>query len=100
MSKVTTNLQKAIDQIGMESVVKAFHNHPEMSLQYCEMHGHYMNSPTTGKDSCPVCSEMAINNGGNGTTATEVELYIDLKDAIQQDPMMMIPIATNIVPQD
>ena len=71
-----TELQKSIDQIGIDTVVRCLRG---ANIHYCEMHGHY----ATAKDSeptCPVCALTVGNGTGNGTTATEVEHYIDIKD--------------------
>lgn len=74
------NLQKAIDQVGLEAVVRYL---PKgMSLHNCTMHGKYLAHYTTPADklTCPLCNFPTQD--GNGTTATEVEHYIDIRDAV------------------
>lgn len=67
-----TQLQKAIDQIGMEAVQKSI-THAGISIGFCDLHGHY--GFTTDK-TCPLCPSA------NGQTATEVEHFINIKEAI------------------
>lgn len=67
-----TNLQKAIEQLG-EEVVRKSVTHAGISIGFCDLHGHY--GFTTTK-SCPACPSA------NGVTATEVEHYIDIADAM------------------
>ena len=74
----STGLQKSIDQIGLETVTRYL---PKgMKLHNCEMHGMYASHYKETSPLCPICP--SINPEGNGTTASQVELFIDLKDAI------------------
>lgn len=81
-----TELQKAIDQVGLsaiESIVK-----PHGHIKYCDMHGYYAvpgvqaegmegDIPPCTTDLCPLCPQLPAPNG---TTASNlVELYIDLE---------------------
>ena len=75
-------IQKAIDQIGLAGVAKYL---PKgMKLHTCEMHGMYLQHYTQSTPSCPACAHWASLNGGNGTTATEIEHFIDVKDHINE----------------
>lgn len=75
------NLQKAIDQVGLEAVMKPYT--PQFDLANCEMHGHYAVPKGDTSMLCPICSMPDTpHSAGNGETATEVEHYIDIKDAI------------------
>lgn len=65
-------LQKIINQVGYEAVAKSI-THAGMSIGFCDLHGHYN---FTSSASCPTCPNP------NGTDATEVEHYIDIKEAI------------------
>lgn len=67
-ANATTVLQKAITEIGLEGVTKAI-THAGMSLGFCDVHGHYVFTKTA---CCPICPPA------NGTTATEVEHYINV----------------------
>jgi hypothetical protein len=64
------NIQKAIDQIGEYAVSKAI---GAAVLHRCEIHGMYA-CPTGQEPSCPLCPDP------NGTDATQVEHYIDMKN--------------------
>lgn len=74
-----TGLQKAIDQIGMDAVIKSLGS--GVALGYCDVHGHYAvpMRESTGDNELPIegCT-LCPPNLANGTSATEVELYIDL----------------------
>lgn len=75
-------IQKAIDQIGMVGVVRYL---PKgMKLHNCEMHGMYLNHYSAKEPNCPICASSTSGCGGNGTTATEIEHLIDLKDKVQE----------------
>lgn len=69
-------LQKAIDGIGEDCVRRYL---PKgMKMCNCDMHGKYLAHYTVDNPVCPIC---AIHTGnGDGTTATQVEHYIDLRD--------------------
>lgn len=69
---MTNVLQKAIQEIGIDAVQKSITG-AGMAMGFCDLHGHYA---FTKVADCPVCPSP------NGTTATEVEHYIDIKDAI------------------
>jgi len=79
MKRDITRIQKSIEQIGLETVTKYL---PKgMKLCQCDMHGGYLAHYTDKNPLCPLC--QVATNAGNGTTASEVELYIDLHDMIQ-----------------
>lgn len=90
-----TALQKAVDQIGIDAVMKSLG--PSVALGFCDMHGHYtmpqrtMDTPE-GKAppiSCPSCPP----NPANGTSATDVELYIDIDPSqnLGTNPQQKVP---------
>lgn len=71
------NLQKAIDQIGMMGVQKYL---PKgMKLHPCDLHGHFLSHYSDSNPTCPLC--IKHDPQAEGTTATEMELFIDLRDA-------------------
>lgn len=79
-------IQKAMDQIGYDAVVGVVRPHGNM--RYCDMHGYYLATEVVegvdhpaNEDVCPLC--ISHNPEAEGTTATDMELYIDLKDAIE-----------------
>lgn len=81
-SMTTTNeknaIQKSIDQIGLEATVRYL---PKgMKLYPCDIHGHYLAHYTDRMALCPLCIEH--NPEAEGTTATQVEHFIDIRDAI------------------
>lgn len=79
VNKSMNDLQKSIDQIGMEGVVKYL---PKgMSLHPCDLHGHFLTHYTDKQPTCPLCIKQ--DPSANGTNATEVEHWIDLKDTVQ-----------------
>lgn len=71
------DIQKAIDQIGQEGVTRYLPR--GMKLHNCEMHGLYLQHYKNQEPCCPICA-MSPATTGNGTTATEVEHYINLKE--------------------
>lgn len=83
-SGTPTGLQKAIDQIGKEAVMKSLG--PNTALGYCDVHGHYaipMRTATLGSGDGAIETEVSRcqlcpPNVANGTSATEMELVIDL----------------------
>ena len=78
-----TPLQKAIDQIGIAPIQAVMPN--DGQVFFCEIHGHYL-VPKGAEDTlCPICKTP--DTDAEGTTASEVELYIDLKDATQETPV-------------
>lgn len=70
-SGTPTGLQKAIDQIGIEAVRKSM---GDIAMGYCDIHGHYTYDQSAGKPDCKICPP----NPANGTSATDVEIYIDI----------------------
>lgn len=80
----SSGIQKAIDQLGIEAVLKSIA--PSAGLGFCDVHGHYMLPARTvhlGTDKGAIETEVAgcklcPPNLANGTSATEVELVIDL----------------------
>lgn len=80
-------IQKAIDQIGLDAVMGVVN--PIGHLNFCDMHGHYATQGTQINtddgippiEECPLC--IGHDPSAEGTTATDVELYINLKDAIE-----------------
>lgn len=73
----TNNIQKSIDQIGIMAVARYL---PKgMKLQPCDMHGHFLTHYSTKEPLCPLC--VTHSDVAEGTTATQVEHYIDLRDA-------------------
>lgn len=67
---VRNNIQKAIDQVGYEAVMKSMGG---IQLGNCTMHGQYA---MVSDGTCPICPNP------NGTTPTEVEHYINIKDMV------------------
>lgn len=66
------NIQHAIDQLGIDVVSKSLHT-SGIHLGNCDLHGQYAYKETPN---CPLCPAP------NGVTATEVEHFIDIKDAM------------------
>ena len=78
MNKSMKNeLQKAIEQIGYEAVRKAIPVGAKMGN--CDLHGMYMMAPDATALCCPSCPNLP---DPNGVTATDVEHYINIKDAL------------------
>lgn len=76
------NLQKAIEQVGLEAIMKPYT--PQFDLANCEMHGHYATPKGDTSTLCPICSMADTpHSAGNGVTATEVEHYLDIKDVVE-----------------
>lgn len=74
-----TNLQVAIEQVGMDAVMKSF---PGMGLGFCDVHGHYALPLQDSSEGMPLAScALCPPNLANGTSATDVELYINLDPA-------------------
>ena len=75
-------LQKSIDQIGLDAVIGVIRPHGK--LEFCDMHGYYavqgVNADSTS-EACPLCTEHTQE--GEGTRASDVELFIDLKDSLK-----------------
>ena len=69
-----TALQKAMDQIGEEAVIKAIP--AGAKLGRCDVHGAYL---VMGEACCPICPDP------NGMDATQVEHYINLREAVGID---------------
>lgn len=73
-----TGLQKAIDQLGLDAVQRYL---PKgMKINNCDMHGSYLSHYTQDQPICPLC--ITHNPAAEGTTATEVEHYLDIRDGI------------------
>lgn len=91
MSKSNTNnIQKAIDQIGYDTVERIVRPHGH--LLYCDVHGYYAVQGVQEEDTeegvspatislCPLC--IKHNPKAEGVTASEVELVIDLRNQLQ-----------------
>lgn len=80
--KQQNNLQKAIDQIGEINVLKYL---PKgMKLHGCDIHGKFLAHYKENNPLCPLCSMSANAGEANGTTASQVELFINLTDAVKQ----------------
>lgn len=80
--KDPSGLQKAIDQVGMDCVKERYLPRG-MKLCDCPIHGAYLAHYTDDKMECPACAAIAnANNGGNGTTATQVEHLINVRDMV------------------
>lgn len=73
-----TNLQKSIEQIGMEAVQRYLPKGAK--LHPCDMHGHFL---AHYKDSSPTCPLCITTGTGEGTTATTIEHWINIKDNVQ-----------------
>lgn len=78
-------IQKSIDQIGLDAVVGIIR--PHGNLEFCDMHGYYAleypgitDEPTSTVVTCPMC--LKHNPKAEGTPASEVELFIDLRDSL------------------
>jgi hypothetical protein len=77
-------LQKAIDQIGELAVRKAI---PQgYGIGRCTLHGAYMVAPTQ-EPCCPICPATPP---ANGTTATDVEHYIDMQPVKGANPQQQV----------
>lgn len=63
-------LQKACDQVGKDAVEKSL----GIALKNCDVHGAYIG------DTCPLCPKLP---DANGTTATEVEHFINVNPSQQ-----------------
>lgn len=75
-SNMKTELQKAIDQIGLDTVSKSMP--VGATLGNCDLHGMYMVGPEQSV-LCPVCPALP---DPNGTPASKVEHFIAVRDAI------------------
>lgn len=82
------NIQKAVDQIGELTVLRYL---PKgMKLHDCPMHGKFL---AHYKDENPLCPLCNMDSGsGNGTTATDMQHYIEIRDAVQQGTGITIDI--------
>jgi len=71
-------LSKAIDDIGLLAVARYL---PKGYKIYpCDLHGHFLAHYSDKNPLCPLC--IHADPHANGTTATEIEHWIDLKDGI------------------
>jgi hypothetical protein len=71
-------IQKSIDQIGMEAVTRYLPR--GVKLYPCDIHGHFLAHCKNEMPICPLCVQH--NHEAEGTTATEVEHFINVRDAI------------------
>lgn len=72
-------LQKSIDQIGEFNTLRYL---PKgMKICNCDVHGSYLAHYKTENPTCPLCPLQ--DPSANGTNATEMEHYIDIKDVVQ-----------------
>lgn len=69
-------LQKAIDQVGIDAVSKAIPAGSRIGM--CDIHGAYM-VHSASELVCPICPVLP---DANGETATDIEHYIDIQDAM------------------
>ena len=75
---IQSGLQKSIDQLGMELVTRYL---PKgMKIHPCDLHGHYL---AHYKEPDPVCPLCIKTGGGEGTSATDIEHWINIKDNVQ-----------------
>lgn len=72
-------LQKAIDQIGIDAVSKAIPAGSRIGM--CDIHGAYM-VHSNSELVCPVCPSTPP---ANGESATDIEHYIDIREAVGID---------------
>lgn len=71
-------IQKSIDQIGMEGVTRYL---PKgMKLHPCDLHGMFLAHYRDTNPLCPLCTQHDSN--AEGTTATAVEHFINLRDMV------------------
>jgi hypothetical protein len=71
------DIQKSINQIGMEGVVRYL---PKgMKLHPCDLHGMFLSHYKAENPVCPLCVQTGT---GEGTTATDVEHYINIRDMV------------------
>ena len=78
------HLQKAIDQLGMEAVQKSL---GPIAIGRCSIHGAYAyNIVKAGMSAapCPICPSIPSTPSGmgNGDTASDVQLYIDVTNTL------------------
>ena len=79
--KDPNGLQKAVDQIGIVCIREKYE--PKgFKVCNCEVHGYYLAPAGEENPQCPRCQEVVEVPGGNGTTATEVEHYINVRDMV------------------
>lgn len=81
------SIQEVCDQIGIEAVERYMPR--GMKICTCNMHGRFLVHYTQQAPECPSCKEV-YSGEGNGTTASEVELFIDLT---QPSPQCMPGVA-------
>ena len=64
-------------------------------LYDCPVHGKFTAHYKTANPLCPLCD---VSTGkGNGTTASDVELFINLKNAVQKELSTMPPLTMHSV---
>lgn len=72
------NIQHAIEQVGIDAVQKSLGT---MALGNCDVHGHYLMGTEA---TCPLCPAP------NGTTATQVEHFINVNPIDGTNPQQKI----------
>jgi hypothetical protein len=73
-------LEDVIKSIGADGVSKYL---PKgMKLHYCDLHGHYL-SHYSGEGLCSLC--VNPNPEANGTSASEIEHYINIREMVGMD---------------
>ena len=72
-------LQKAVDQIGVMGINDRYAPRG-MKVYFCEIHGAYLSPIGEQNPTCPLCQAATTN--GNGTTATQVEHFINVRDMV------------------
>lgn len=71
-------LQKAIEQLGEITVQRYL---PKgMAMHNCDIHGGFLSHYKDSNPLCPLC--ITPETKANGTDASDVELYINLRDAL------------------
>lgn len=86
--KDINGIQKSINQIGIESVQRYLPKGAR--LHNCEVHGGYLSHYKDKNPLCPLCIQH--DPKAEGTTASDTELYIDLRDKAQQIANVLAPI--------
>jgi hypothetical protein len=71
-------IQKSIDQIGQETVARYLPR--GMKLHPCDIHGYFLSHYKDSNPTCPLC--ISHDATADGTTATQVEHYINLRDVL------------------
>jgi hypothetical protein len=79
-------LQKAIDHLGYDATVRYLPR--GMRIDNCDVHGGFLTHYKAKEALCPLCIKQ--DPAANGTTATEVEHFINIRDVLApgQNPHM------------